>query len=184
MKYLRLSLIILVGFSYISIISCKNTSVETKKVPITDTVKDTAGIISAVDSVILLDSIIIVESFETGEPMKIHIPDSANNQKVYEKQFYQSGSLFIEGYLENDLRTGKWIAYYESGKLWSIGYYEDGKNHGNSEVYYENGRIRYTKNYKNDVAEGLWKFYGQDGALVGEVMYEKGKILWKKGSSE
>lgn len=126
----------------------------------------------------------IVDTFDTGEPMKIHFISSQMTDSVYEKQYYKSGKLFIEGALINNLRNGKWLAYYENGKIWSAGYFEKGLKHGNSNVYYENGQIRYTKNYINDVAEGLWKFYDEEGNLLGEVMYEKGQILWQKGNTD
>jgi antitoxin component YwqK of YwqJK toxin-antitoxin module len=51
-------------------------------------------------------------------------------------------------------------------------------------VYYENGQVRYTKNYDNDVAIGLWEFFDENGDLLGKVMYENGKKLWQEGVAE
>jgi len=126
----------------------------------------------------------IIDTFDTGEPMKIHYFNSMNPDSVYEKQYYRSGNLFIEGALLNYTREGKWVAYYESGKIWSVGFFKNDLKHGSSNVYYENGQIRYTKNYQNDIAEGQWSFYDDKGNLLGEVMYENGKILWQKGSTD
>lgn len=180
MKYLKISLVVTIALTYFSVVSCKNASVESNVTKL----KDSIAIKTSADSVISVENIIIVDTFETGEPMKIHIPDTADNGTLYEKQFYKSGILFIEGSLKNDKRTGKWLAYYESGQLWSLGYFEDGLKSGSSEVYYENGKIRYTKTYVKDVAEGLWKFYSEDGKQIGEVVYENGKILSQKGTTK
>ena len=128
--------------------------------------------------------VIVVDTFATGEPLKIHYCDSQNSNDVkYEKQLYQNGKLFIEGPLENNRRDGKWVAYYENGNIWSVGYFNEGLKHGASNVYYENEKIRYTKNYEKDVAEGLWEFYNDEGNLIGKVMYENGKKLWEEGIS-
>lgn len=137
------------------------------------------------DSLIKEYLVVIADTFDDGNPLKIHYcnPDNKNDVK-YEKQFYRSGKIFIEGPLNNGRRDGKWIAWYESGVMWSVGYFKDGLKHGASNVYYENGQVRYTKNYEDDVAVGLWEFYDENGELLGKVMYENGKKLWQEGVAE
>lgn len=160
--------------------SCKNGQTQSTDKPVADTIPE----VLKEDTLVETSVVIVVDTFETGEPLKIHFSDTKKPEDIYEKQYYKSGKLFIEGSVANDKRTGKWIAYYESGQIWSIGYFEDGLKNGSSEVYYENGKVRYTKNYEKDVAQGLWKFYGPEGNQVGEIMYENGKILWQKGTPE
>ncbi len=160
--------------------SCKSGQTQSTE----NSVKDTLPKVLQEDSLIEGSRIIIVDTFENGDPLKIHFIDTQNPDSVYEKQYFKSGKLFIEGLLLNDLRSGKWTALYENGQIWSIGYFEKGLKNGSSEVFYENGKTRYTKNYKDDVAEGLWEFYDPEAKLVGEVMYEKGKILWQKGTTD
>ncbi len=183
--YIIITLYLLVSCSNTTIDKNKNnvnTNTDTLKVEqnIDDTITKTS--VNKPDTIIQQLSSKIVDTFDTGEPLKIYYFPADDPENIrYEKQFYKNGNIFIEGERKNGNRTGKWIANYENGKLWSVGYYIDGKRDGSSNVYYENGQIRYTKNYKNDTAEGLWKFFDEDGKLLGKIMYNKGKITWREG---
>ncbi|MCK9321891.1 MAG: hypothetical protein PHP52_04220 [Bacteroidales bacterium] len=173
------------------IIACGNNKGNTEanknstndKISISD--KDNLPEILKNDTLAEKYTVLVVDTFDTGEPLKVHYCDPQNpNDVKYEKQFFQNGKLFIEGPLENQRRNGKWVARYENGNIWSVGYYKDGLKFGASNVYYENGKIRYTKNYEKDVAEGLWEFYDENGDILGKVMYENGKKLWEEGTSD
>jgi len=182
MKEIRMfSLIVAVALLFTAF-SCNNNPSDNAKV--NKKTNDSLPVQLSDDSIPETSEIKIIDTFDTGEPMKIHYLNSQNPDSVYEKQYFKSGKLFIEGALLNGWRQGKWIAYYESGKIWSVGFFEKGLKNGSSNVYYENGQIRYTKNYINDVSEGLWSFYDDKGNLLGEVMYEKGQMLWQKGNTE
>ena len=179
MKAIKFVVLMLLAVLFACSFSCQNAKIIENK--------DKTDVLPAAllgDSLVESAILVIIDTFETGEPMKIHFVDKYNKDSVYEKQYFKSGKLFIEGLLINERREGKWGAYYEDGRIWSIGYYNGGLKHGSSNVYYENGEIRYTKNYEQDVAEGLWKFYDDKGNLIGEIMYENGKILWEKGTAE
>ncbi|MDD3739715.1 MAG: hypothetical protein PHH30_00605 [Bacteroidales bacterium] len=183
MKNIKTISIIIAAMIFLTAFSCNNnhSKSDIAKENTNDSIK---SIVSNGDTVFTSKEMIIIDTFDTGEPMKIHFFNSQNIDSVYEKQYYMSGNLFIEGTLINNQRTGKWVAYYENGKIWSVGYFAKGLKNGSSNVYYDNGQIRYTKNYINDVAEGLWSFYDDKGNLLGEVMYEKGQILWQKGTTD
>lgn len=127
---------------------------------------------------------VIIDTFENGNPMKIHFIDKNDTSITYEKQFYKSGKLFIEGKLINSKRDSLWTAFYENGKVWSIGYFSKGLRHGESKVYYKNGNIRFTKYYDNDIPVGTWLFYNEHGDIEGELKYENGKIVEKSGIFE
>jgi antitoxin component YwqK of YwqJK toxin-antitoxin module len=160
--------------------SCGNPISKEKK----EVVADTIPTVIKNDTLSKIYQYQIADTFENGEPLKVQYVDKQDTSKiVYEKQFYKSGKIFIEGALDNGIRTGKWIAWYENGLIWSIGYYKEGLKDGNSEVYYENGQLRYNKNYELDVAVGSWKFYDTLGVLLSEVMYDNGKKLWQKGNT-
>jgi hypothetical protein len=159
--------------------SCKN-GLNVNNTDVTDSIPEALSGDSLADQ----SAVIVIDTFDTGEPMRLHFVSKQNNDSVYEKQYYKSGKLFIEGAMVGERRQGKWVAYYENGKTWSVGYFKDGLKHGSSDVYYENGKLRYIKNYEQDVAVGLWKFYDEQGTLLGEVMYENGKILWQEGTAD
>lgn len=137
------------------------------------------------DSLINKYLVVVADTFDDGQPLKINYCDPINTNEIkYEKQFYHSGKLFMEGPLNNGRRDGKWIAWYENGVIWSVGYFKEGLKHGASKVFYENGQVRYTKNYEEDVAEGLWEFFDENGEILGKIMYENGELLWQEGATE
>lgn len=123
----------------------------------------------------------IIDTLDNGNPSTIHFFDKSNiEDPKFEKKYYKSGSIFMEGAYVNGKRDGKWTAWYENGVTWSIGNYKEGLKNGLSETYYDNGVLKYTKNYKNDLSEGLGKFYNSDGNLVAEVMYKNDEVVWQK----
>lgn len=180
--------IVFITFSSLVLTSCNNPSATEENATNNPNIIDQNDTLPEViknDTLVEDFVVAIADTFENGSPLKVEFCDPDNpNDVQFQKQFYQSGNIFIEGALENERRTGKWVAWYENGVIWSIGYFEEGLKHGESNVYYENGQIRYTKNYEQDVAEGLWEFYDEEGNIIGKVMYENGKILWQEGVSE
>lgn len=68
-------------------------------------------------------------------------------------------------------RNGRWYFYSQTGDEQSSTEYTDGKKNGFTFVRYPNGAMRYTGEYTNDVASGLWRFYKQDGTIEFEKNY-------------
>ncbi len=180
---MKKNLVVLMSLVVLFMVSCNSSVVETAKND--GLANDTLPEILQEDSLAIEFDAVVADTFENGTPLKVTYSDDNNPSDVkYEKKFYQSGNIFMEGPLKDGRRDGKWIAWYENGVIWSVGFYQDGLKNGASEVYYENGQIRYTKNYEEDVAEALWQFYDEQGVLLGEVMYENGEILWQKGAED
>jgi antitoxin component YwqK of YwqJK toxin-antitoxin module len=183
--------ILFISFNCFFITACNNNKTVENSTEINDSTKNSINSKDSVPDIIKNDTLVeefkvmVSDTFDNGSPLKINYGDPQNpNDVKYEKQFYKSGKIFIEGPLVNNKRNGKWIAWYENSVIWSVGYFKDGLKDGASNVYYENGQIRYTKNYEQDVAEGLWEFFDEEGNLLGKVMYENSKILWQEGVPE
>ncbi len=43
------------------------------------------------------------------------------------------------------------------------------------EVFFANGKIQWTGTYKDEVEDGVWKYYYENGRLKSEQHYSKGK---------
>ncbi len=71
-------------------------------------------------------------------------------QDVYQKFYYQDGTLSSEGYMNNGKTTGYWKSYYHNGMLRSEG------------------------NRKDFLLDSLWKFYNTEGELASEITYKEG----------
>ena len=107
----------------------------------------------------------IVATYDSGRPYKVYYYDQSN-QRVAEKEFYESGILKMEGTIANGLRNGDWVAYFPDGKVQSTGLYKDGLRIGLGKVYYENGHLMMEGNYTEDHKCGEWIFYDEQGYEV------------------
>ncbi|MDY0314324.1 MAG: hypothetical protein RBR32_04535 [Bacteroidales bacterium] len=178
MKTLKIIASFSFSLAILCLVSCKNNE-NKDNISKQSSDQTDANFVEKHDTLAKITDVKIIETFENENPLKVHFVDKIEEQKVYEKQYYDNGNLFMEGLLVNDLREGEWIAYYENGVVWSTGFYENGLKQGKSNVFYENGKLRYTKSYKNDLADGVWYFYDDKGNLIGEDNYENGEKLKK-----
>ena len=104
----------------------------------------------------------VVSSYDNGQPAKAYYYNKGN-QWVYEKDFYDTGILMMEGPILNGQREGDWISYFPDGKVQSTGVYKEGLRIGKSMVYHQNGRLWMDGWYVNDHKCGEWIFYDEQG---------------------
>lgn len=128
--------------------------------------------------------IMVMDTFSNALPKEVRFCDKTDTAKVYVKQYYENGSVRIEGLLVNNKRSGKWVAWYENKEMWSICNYNDGRRHGLNETFYENGVLRYSKTFNNDTVDGSWTFYDENSVKIGEVVYCKGVEIKRSGDIE
>jgi antitoxin component YwqK of YwqJK toxin-antitoxin module len=74
--------------------------------------------------------------------------------------------------------TGKLVEYYDGDKtkLHRTSTLQDGKWVGPKERYYENGQLREKQNYKDDMRDGTFLSYDEDGQLAEKRTYKDGKL--------
>lgn len=70
---------------------------------------------------------------------------------VYQKFYYQNGTLSSEGFMREGKPDGYWISYYPEGGVRSKG------------------------NRKNFQLDSLWIFYDKSGLILSEITYKNGK---------
>lgn len=107
----------------------------------------------------------IIATYDSGQPLKVYYYDQSN-QRIAEKEFYESGILKMEGTIANGLRNGDWVAYFPDGKVQSTGLFKDGLRIGLGKVYYENGQLMMEGHYSEDHKCGEWIFYDEQGYEV------------------
>ena len=162
------------GISFVAALfafSCRNAGVEVPEVLKNDTIIETYNFA-------------VSDTFDNGAVRRVRFFEKEDSGNIaYEKRFYKSGNICMEGPLDADsLRDGRWKAWYETGELWSVGDYKHGLRHGENKVYYPNGQVEFNKNYVNDTAEGIWTFYQEDGREIFKVIYEKGVVIEQIGA--
>lgn len=65
----------------------------------------------------------------------------------------------------------------ENGNLISIQYYTEGKRDSSWTYFYPNGNIRSIVKYNENVLHGKAKYFSQEGGLIYEERYTKGKLV-------
>ncbi len=113
---------------------------------------------------------------------KIFFPDSLQVDDGKYKQFYNDGkTIKIEGNVEAGLPNGIWRSYYPDAKLKSVVNYKMGDISGEAFFYYD--KSPETKlaemTFNEDLLEGLYTEYWQNGAVKAELEYEDGKLYGK-----
>lgn len=112
----------------------------------------------------------VVSTYDNGQPAKAYYYNK-ENQVVFEKDFYDTGALMMEGPMLNNQREGEWKAYFPDGKLQSTGVFVGGVSTGKKLIYHENGQLWMDGWYSNDRKCGEWIFYDELGYEIERIDY-------------
>jgi antitoxin component YwqK of YwqJK toxin-antitoxin module len=92
--------------------------------------------------------------------------------------FYdQKKNVVSEGKVVNKLYEGEWKYYHEASKVvMTQEFYKNGKLNGSKKIYFPSGKIAEEANYVNNIREGKYKKYTEDGIALEESNYKKGEF--------
>jgi len=107
--------------------------------------------------------------------------------------------------IKEDYQNGEFVSYYDSGMIESISHYKEGKKEGAFIEYYNNGQrelvsrektdpyepdelveiitgqqIKFERTYIDDKAEGVVRFYDEDGKLLKTENYHNDVLISKE----
>ncbi len=88
--------------------------------------------------------------------------------------FYNNGDVSEKITWKDNVMNGPWEQYFPANVLKLKATYVNGKLEGDFLVYYFDKKPYLTGNYKNDLREGLWTFYKEDGNKDLELHYHQG----------
>jgi len=94
------------------------------------------------------------------------------------KTYYPDGSLTDKMTWKNGKREGPWEQNYSGGTLKTQ--FKNDKLEGNYQVFTISGKLRNQGKYKNNLKEGLWFWYNEDGLPVKKLVYKNDKLLSKE----
>ena len=109
-------------------------------------------------------------SYPNGQP-ELVLMFNKSGECVRSVEYYDSGSVKMEGEMKNGQRDGEWTAYFPDGRVQSHGYFKNGERTGDSKVYWSNGNLRYVGHYKNGTHCGKWTWYDEQGNFLREENY-------------
>ena len=121
-----------------------------------------------------------VEYFETGS-IKMEGKMIAGVSDSLWTYYYENGSVKSQGLEKNGLKQGKWKNYFESGCLLGEGNFIDGEPNGNWKYYHEfSDQVASEGSYSNGQQDGNWRLFFENGQLQGVGTYQKGTGTYKE----
>jgi antitoxin component YwqK of YwqJK toxin-antitoxin module len=93
------------------------------------------------------------------------------------KFYYTNGALNEEVTWVNDVRNGPWKMYFSDGKLKLDGNIVNDVWQGMFKYYFVGGNIYYTGMFKDNVKDGIWMEFNEDGQGVKKETYQNGILL-------
>lgn len=102
--------------------------------------------------------------------------------KNFIQEFYESGHVKYEGYINDGLKEGYWKYFFEDGRVRKHGEYLEGTKAYWWEEFYFNGRLKSEGMYLNGEKDHFWVFYDDKGfkQLFGRYDHGKKVGIWKK----
>ncbi len=94
--------------------------------------------------------------------------------------FYNGKFKVSEGDLVNKKPEGLWKYYHlRSDKIMTLENYQNGKLHGEKNVYYPNGQLAEKSFYRNNLKDGAYTKFGENGKPIEESNYKNGELHGK-----
>jgi len=93
------------------------------------------------------------------------------------KIFYHNGNVNEERTWVNGKQNGMWRQFFEDSTIKSLGKYHNDSLQGTVTFFFPGGiKICAQGQYKNDVKNGEWIFYKDDGKILNKQTYSMGRI--------
>jgi antitoxin component YwqK of YwqJK toxin-antitoxin module len=99
---------------------------------------------------------------------------SKNLRNGLSLKFFTDSTIAEKVRYVNDKREGECLQNYLGGRIFIRSNYSCGLLNGKFEVWFENGKTEFSGFYKNNLREGKWYIYNEDGSLRYELNYTGG----------
>ncbi|MEO1010411.1 MAG: hypothetical protein AAFX53_03845 [Bacteroidota bacterium] len=107
--------------------------------------------------------------------ISIAFGNSLLKDAIYSKDFYKSGVLKSEGWMENGQKQGYWKFYHSNGKISAEGHYKNGQRE-KYWYFYSDQRVRTKEgHYKSGKKNNWWLFYDKKGRIHHKCQLANGK---------
>lgn len=107
--------------------------------------------------------------------------DSMRNRISIWTEYHNSGEFRGKGLYANDKRIGEWIFYYPNSQIEQKGKYDKkGRAQGEWKWFYENGALMREENYLDNLRDGIMTEFTEDGKIItkGEFIEDMQEGLW------
>jgi antitoxin component YwqK of YwqJK toxin-antitoxin module len=115
--------------------------------------------------------------YDLGDSLQAVRVFTDDGETNYARLFYHSGALKAEGKYINEMKDSIWKFYDTLQRMIRKDQFKNGKAEGKSVIFYpDDGNVLEIKNWKNNLEEGPFQQYFDDGALKEEGTYVQGKL--------
>jgi len=120
----------------------------------------------------------LIQYYETGVKALV-LPHKNGKANGLSTEWFPSGAVraerqFSNGQLSGDGKNPAVILYDEEHRVREVADFREGKSFGLHTRYHENGKEIYRVQYKNGVKVGKELYFGEDGALLGQGVFDLG----------
>lgn len=96
-------------------------------------------------------------------------------KRTYYKEFYETGKIKKEGWLENGEKCDYWKFYHPTGKISEKGDYKTNLRKGYWYFFDEKGKITQEGHYENGNKTDWWSFYDANEKVNHKCQLSQGK---------
>lgn len=111
----------------------------------------------------------------TGDLAGLVMEEIPGSSTKYARQIGANGNLEVEGFVENDKKTGQWIQYSPEGDIILINHYVNGMLEGVALRMGFRNQVDLRVHYKKNRLEGQWVAY-KFGKVIEERLYKDDKL--------
>ncbi|ADV48275.1 hypothetical protein [Cellulophaga sp. E16_2] len=94
--------------------------------------------------------------------------------KTYSKNYYKTGKIKSEGWVDNGNKNGYWKFYYKNGNLSEQGHYKQNSKTDYWVYFTEKGTLKQEGSYSYGQKYNWWLFYNSKGQINHKCQLSKG----------
>ena len=111
----------------------------------------------------------------TGDLAGMILEDIPGSNIKYARRLDAAGNVLMEGFVENDKKTGQWIEYTSEGDIVLINHYVNNMLEGTSMRMSFRNQVDLRLNYRQNKMHGSWTAY-KFGKVVETRLYKDDKL--------
>ena len=95
----------------------------------------------------------------------VFIGQPSEENSMYHKEYYPSGKMKAQGWLQNGTKSNFWKYYYPNGKVSQEGHYKNNRRVSYWKFFTADGKPSQEGHYQNGLKNDWWLFYDGRGKV-------------------
>jgi len=115
--------------------------------------------------------------YENGQLASEYLYENDGKTRRFQTEYYENGTVKIQGELKNGERFGGWKAFFLTGEIQTLANYNAlGKQEGMYYIYRKTSNAHYVWKsgyYKDGEKRGLWNTFNKDSVVINTESFTK-----------